>query len=179
MATETLRPNAPGDLTQLDPYPVTLPNWDCVNDEVADDDATYVSAPEATGRDLYNLPDTAIPDGSTINSVTVVTRMCRDGTLSVTGYAVIKIGGTEYIGALRTLGTSWTTYSDSWATNPYTGNPWTKTDINALQAGVNLGYDSRHGNYGIGMCTQVYVIVDYTPPTVAAKKPIMDGLILV
>ena len=87
--SETLRPNASGDLTQL--LPKASPNWGQVDEAVADSDTSYVENTE-TGvsgtyeADLYNLPDSAIPTGSTINSITIysTSKKIQVGTAIVT-----------------------------------------------------------------------------------------------
>jgi hypothetical protein len=180
MASETLRPNAAGDLTQWFPYPTDYANWDCVNDETPDEDATYVKtgiiAAQEYREDSYNIPDSAIPAGSTINSVTVYSR-ARSANATFLGIIqeLLRISGATYYGTTHAnVPYAYTNFSSTWTTNPATGSAWTISDINALQIGVagDSGYDPDTDKYFSLYCTQVYVVVDYTPPAVA-KKPIM------
>jgi len=53
----------------------------------------------------------------------------------------------------------WDNYSQTWSTNPATSQPWTWTEIDALQAGVRLHDDGD----GYAQCTQVYAEINYTP----------------
>ena len=66
MAVETLRPNAAGDLTQLEQEPGTGSNYDKV-DDVSPDNNTYVrqafEEENGSGTDLYHLPNSAIGAG--------------------------------------------------------------------------------------------------------------------
>ncbi|GAI60973.1 unnamed protein product [marine sediment metagenome] len=77
MPTEILRPNAAGDYTNIAyQFPVESEHWDKVDEESPDDDTTYVYTPSAVQqKDAYGLQATAIPDGSTINSVMAYLRI--------------------------------------------------------------------------------------------------------
>ena len=162
MATGTLRPNGAGDETNLFPYPDTgEANWEDVDEEVADDNATYVKSGTADAnwrRDLYNLP--AHSGSGTINKITVYARAYTYNP-SQTGLKIaIKIGGTVYESSEITPSSgSYTTYSNEWADNPNSGSAWTWDDIDNLQIGVNA---RRTNSYGTRI-TKVYVEVDYTP----------------
>jgi len=72
--------------------------------------------------------------------------------------AAIKTNGTVYTGSEETVGTSFTTNSYQWTTNPDTGSAWTWDEIDALQAGVEL---KSGGAIDTAACTQVYVEVAY------------------
>jgi len=106
MATETLRPSAPGDLTEFTPYPGTgEANWEDVDDIVSDDDATYVrvSPPLEQGTQLQ----ICIKE----NSVTTKT-------------------------ANQSLTESYVLFSQQWDTRPSDSGAWTWNDIDSLQIGV-------------------------------------------
>ncbi|MBA7550628.1 hypothetical protein ES705_43147 [subsurface metagenome] len=159
---ETLRPNAAGDETNLTCYP--NPNFQQVDEEIADDDVTYVHT-QATGawqRDLYNLP--AGSGGGTINSVILYFRVCSSDS-SERQKGVIKSNSTVTETVQKNVYTEygnnvWHTYSKEWATNPAGGN-WTWAAINALQIGINM-YSAAGGCPVTSCCTQVYVEINYT-----------------
>ncbi|MEM2281663.1 MAG: hypothetical protein QXZ68_06730 [Candidatus Bathyarchaeia archaeon] len=167
MPTITLRPNAAGDLTQLTPVGATY-NWDCVDDETPDDDTTYVrSSPtsDALLSDLYNIPDPPIHPGSTINSVTVVARCRSESSIYPSTVAIlIKTHGSLYTGPPVYPPTTYTNYNQTWTNNPYTNQPWTIEEINALQIGVQIASGVIGDIYFPGRATQVYAVIDYTPP---------------
>jgi hypothetical protein len=175
MPTETLRPNASGDSTQLAPVGDS-PNYKCVDEAVSDGDSTYVQSSTENPNpllDLYGIEDTSIPAGSTINSVTVYI-LCRSTspTYRATFRAALKkAGGTVQYGGAVFPSTTYTLYSAS-----FTGI--SQADLNNLQIGVEITSGSNELLY-TGRCTQVYVVIDYTPPAVAIRKPIMDGLVYV
>jgi hypothetical protein len=177
MATETLRPTGAGTTTAIESqYPNSTSHYDKVDEEVSDDDATYVymSGTSTTEvLDTYATADTAIPAGSTINSVTVYV-LCR--SLAVwdesnllwvygQGRPALRSGGTNYYGTLTTFTDSYVLYSKTWTTNPATSANWDVSELNALQAGValktNRDFDIPR-EYAYPRCTQVYMVVDYT-----------------
>jgi hypothetical protein len=71
--------------------------------------------------------------------------------------ARIYIGGSAYSGTSQGAPDSYTTYSHQWNTNPATGNPWTKSDINSLEAGALIA----------GINTDTYVLPDSSIPDTA------------
>jgi len=73
----------------------------------------------------------------------------------------IRTQSTTYYGSEITLigNAGWDLYSESWVTNPYTGEAWTWSEIDDLQIGINL-YDDGSGE---AQCTQVYTKVTYQP----------------
>ncbi|MFC1918380.1 hypothetical protein ACFLWW_00175 [Chloroflexota bacterium] len=166
-ATETLRPTADGDETTVEAVIPTTPttHWDKVDDITSDDDSTYVYTqnfvyPNWT-EDLYQIADHSTGQGQ-INYVRVyaVARSSVDpGGADPTFRIHIKTNGVEYNGTELQTTTSYVTYSYDWNTNPQTGQAWTWTEIDSLQAGVSL---LRPKNNQDTRCTQVYVEVNYT-----------------
>ena len=188
MPTETLRPNAAGDKTEWPLCQPPGPDHHFVVDETPpNEDTDYVEvlfSIVGERRDLYNLPASSIPAGSTINKITVYYR--HRGTL-YTDFrcaALIKTNGTEYASGYTENGTNYQTFSQIWSKNPFTGEDWTIDEINALQIGVagtrGAWYDEDTGFtfYDNTRCTQVYVEIDYTEAAVA-KKVLMDGFIFI
>jgi hypothetical protein len=165
-----LRPNAAGDSTTwTSQYPNSTYHYDKVDEATSDDDSTYIrtnpTGTPSAKTDLYNIPDTAIPDDAVVDSITVFSR-CRseDGSFPGQCKETLKTGGTGYVGDTHSsIPTGYTLYSSSWALNPKTGLAWTKTDINALQIGV-IGYNGQDPDYMVDYpirCTQVYVEISY------------------
>ena len=167
MAGETLRPNAAGTYSQLDRSGCAA-NYQCVDESVTDEDSTrvYRKYPdESYGLDTYNLP--AHSGSGVISSVTVYAR-CRkvagNGRLTI----ACRTHDAVYYGSEETLTSGYVTYSKEWTTNPNTSNAWTWTEIDALEIGQKIrAYASGppSGNEE-ARCTQVYVLVIYTPAEV-------------
>lgn len=166
MATLTLRPNAAGDLTEI-PFqnPDSTWHWDKVDEEVADNDTTYVydsSTLANVWKDLYNIPNHTT-EGGPINFVKFYIR-ARVVEISSAGYFRIyfKTGGVEYTGGSNYNDTAWTTHSQQYNDNPG-GGDWTWAQIDALQIGAQVQAGNGMGGQSIVKVTQVYVEVDYTP----------------
>lgn len=181
MATETLRPNAAGDSTELYPNPIVA-NYLNVDEEVSDNDGTYVSTDtndQLPERDLYNLPASAIGALDTINSVTVHI-MIRSTSNSYKGAFMtqLKTNGVVYDGTLESPMTTYTEYTKEYLLNPQTGLAWTLDEINAMQIGED-GYSGKrlYGAIYPAFCTQSWAVIDFTPAVAAVKEFQGDGLI--
>jgi hypothetical protein len=156
-----LRPNGAGDETNIaSQYPSSDVHWDKVDEASQDDNSTYIYTSSTAGqRDLYNLP--ASGGSGTINFIKIYLRAYT----STIGYArpSMKSGSIVTDGSYFELGSSWTTYSQQWGTNPADGEAWEWSDIDALQIGVYL-IEYGGGPFTV-YCTQVYAEVNYTPGT--------------
>lgn len=166
MATETLYISGAGD--ECNVYSEVgcsvCPNhYTCVDESPGhDSNTTYVSngGLDVWERDLYNVQNSSVGSG-TINWVRVYAVMRITNEPANYGKLSIKSGGIAEDSAAKALTTSWATYYEQWDTPPE-GGSWTWAKIDALQAGASLYGDS--GKYAPrGNCTQVYVVVDYTP----------------
>lgn len=168
MATTTLRPAGAGNSTQLTATGAGT-NHGCVNESSSDGDTTYVvtSIGNGTQTDLYTIKEDANSIGvsDTINSITVylIARATATGRLIIANRVItIRENSVTTYDASVALTTSYATYSKTWNTKPSNGTSWTKTDIDNLEIGVRLVINNNGGS-AAARCTQVYVIVDYTP----------------
>jgi len=162
--TETLRPNDDGRYDECY-YSGDSPNYECVDDVSSDGSSTYVySRSGYTLKDTYNIQNHSEGLG-VIDSVTVYARArayysgsCADMRMQI----MARTHSADYYGDIITLigNAGWDTYSETWTTNPNTGQPWTWDEIDDLQIGIKL-YDD---GYGYPQCTQVYAEVTYQPP---------------
>lgn len=99
------------------------------------------------------------PGSATANNITVKA-ICRTTAASAGGSAAVGVrtsSGTESWSTAGTLGTSYGQFSSTYTTNPSTGQPWTYTDINNLQAGVRLASPSSSSQ---ARSTMVWLEVD-------------------
>jgi len=173
--SEFLRPDAPGDDTELPTqYPGSGEHWDKVDDphNNPDDGDTYVSTQTSRNweRDLYNLKNYIGAGGEeTITGVTIYFRYAAGGDYNVRAMATLKTNGQVYEGPTLTYsGTDFITESWQNTTNPATEEPWTREEINDLQAGVTIKGNSRTDP---ALCTQVYVAVNYEFATTQGEVP--------
>lgn len=170
--TLTIRPNAAGDEANLGTYPGTgEAHWEDVDEAISDGDTTHVDSEindDTYRTDLHNLADTTVSGKGKITSVTVwINARAILTPTQPSAYTRIKTNAVAYDGSPETLGTAYAPYSTAYPTNPQTTNEWTWLEINNLQAGVALrrgvvkgAQIDRHTK-----CTQVWVVVDYTPAT--------------
>jgi len=167
-STLTLRPNGAGDETSIDSqWPGSTYHWDKVDEEVADDDNTRVQHAGTTyTRDLYALPNHTTETG-TINFIKIYIRI-KNYTGTAYAKPSLKSDGIVTDGTEITHNTgSYTTYSQTWTTNPADSAAWEWADIDALQIGVSIKNSSPST---WTRCTQVYVEVDYT----SVASPTLD-----
>lgn len=190
--TLTLRPNAAGDETNLSVHGAAN-NYQAVDEETPDYSGTYVyhgQSDKSYITDLYNIPDITIAGNITGITVYYLAKVLN-GFGTTRAWSQIKTGGAVFTGTTHLLGTSWTLYSDTWATNPNTGLAWTQVDINNLQIGIKLYEDIGSGD---ASCTQLYAVViydesgsrvdttqeylrvNYTPPTQICTVPKPEGI---
>lgn len=166
MATQTLRPNAAGDLTQIEnQHPNEDEHWDKVDEVSSDGDGTYVDQ-EVAGpgisveSDLYNLENYS--GGTVITNVRVYARWRQVGGVEPFQpfTVLLRTGGLTYLWNFFGIGSNYEDAYRDWATNPDTGDAWTVAEINALQAGIRLQCIVAGGSKW-GRCTQIYVVVTY------------------
>jgi len=171
--TETLRPDAAGDETNIaSQFPATGAHWDKVAEETPDGDSTYVYTSNATWEeDFYNIADHSI-GASTINYVEVYMECRADASPTQTSAHVhIKTNGFEDNGSEETITTGYATYSSQWSDSPQTTAAWTWDEIDALQIGVGLREPASGQNTN---CTQVYAEVNYEAPLLSGSTPTGD-----
>lgn len=129
-----------------------------------------------TGREVYALDVSGIPDGAVIAAVTVrVTQ--KESTAGQSTYkAGLIIGGVDYLGPLRTrgVGSAYVTQNEAaLASNPATGEAWTKGGL----AGARLVHDqvSIPGGLPSPRLTQCVVLVDAVPPPARAAAGAVES----
>jgi len=184
MAQVTLRPNANGFYPQ---FPVQVPNsgshYDKVDDVTPDDLSTYIRTHQESGvekRDSFLKAASGIPVGSTINSLRIYFRhrtFPTEGGVGAQGRSLLRSGGVDVFGAW-VIDEIWLTEEELYITSPFTGLAWTIDEIDGMEIGVcgRSYYDNVFFSWAYEFCTQIYIVVDYTPPIVAAKEVVGDGL---
>lgn len=159
-SSERLHPNAAGDRCVF-PFEAgaSCPDhYQNVDDtDPADDDTTYVGAQITPGYDyeLYELPAASFIGKPADVTVTFRARADEVPTRA-SARAALKTNGSVVYGDEETVDTTYGDFSHTWNSNPVTGAPWTKDEINALQVGISLRRPSASGT-GITLCTQVYL----------------------
>ena len=161
MITQTLNPTSNGSYSQCNSAYV---HWVAMSDDSQTTDIYVDNA--STKTDTFNLGNpTRI---GTVRKVTVnVYAGHGTGTGSVYGKTTIYNGSSLVHGTNTFMGSSgWSYYTltTEYALNPWTGNPWTWDEVDALQAGVALRLDSG-GGYWYCVARKCWVVVESGIPT--------------
>jgi hypothetical protein len=129
---EMIHPDSPGDASEWTPN--TGANWEAVNEEELDGDATYVEA-SIVKKDLYNFG--SISDLATIDGIQIMAHS-RVTSGSMDLHVVTKSGATEVECASETIAsTTYITTTCLREVNPDTAAKWTNTEINSAQFGLH------------------------------------------
>ncbi len=164
--TEILVPDGEGNVTELTSYP-EQENWECCNSSDGDDSYVYLFSTHNTNwiGDLYSLKDPA--GEGIINSVKIgvsVKFELTSGGLQGGAATYLLSGSTEWTGKIHYFAQdSYVNFSDTLSVNPDTGEPWTWSELDSLQAGVKLRVKGSSGAAET-KCTSVWVVVNYTIP---------------
>lgn len=155
--TIILRPN--GDTYHLDlrEYGFGSAHYSKVYENVSDGDSTYVYEDEVYGEyDLYEF-ENAIGTGN-ITSVTVFMECKKESSYAsdASVSAVIRTHSSTYNSSYEDVTTSYIDYNGTFPINPYTGNAWTWSEIDDIQAGPRI---YRPGSSDL-RCTQVWIEVE-------------------
>jgi len=128
-----------------------------------DDGTTDIITNGDAVRQSFTLAASAIPPGSTINSLSV---NCRAGAVwAAAGVSSsLRLGGTDLDGPINALPTdgTWQTFNDIIARPG--GGAWSIADLATLEIGI---LSSNPGPVWIH-ATTLFVTVDYTPPAAGA-----------
>jgi hypothetical protein len=140
-----LYPNAAGDSAGWTPTPAGN-NWQQVKEHPADDDATYVSTPTVSAKDLYHLDDIDPAFTGVIKGVQALwcVKKSDEGVGAVKG--VWKSGATEIVQAaghnylapdgFHPSATNYLYDIQTERKSLFTAADWTVAEINALQLGI-------------------------------------------
>lgn len=157
MATVIIRPIGPGNNNQATPYPNTgEANWEDVCEEVADDDATYITNVDAYTTDSYKISNIAFIDKMVnIDKVTIFCKVKGAVGESVKPHMYESLWGGEY-GYQKNCTGEWQVISQEYTSNPMHGRAWESDDFANTEIGVFLNFVSSPVK-----CTQVWIEVEY------------------
>jgi hypothetical protein len=133
--TTIFRPT--GDvITQLSPT-VGSDNYACVDEATFSSDYVANTVGYSTAYDVYSFSISGL--GSIIESVTVFWKAEKTSSINYGKIAPkLRISSSLYTGAEHDVGGTdeYQEYSQTYATNPATGDAWTRAEVMALQAGL-------------------------------------------
>lgn len=160
--TTSLVPDGDGDIIEL--YSSGLPHWQMVlykDSTWYPPDGVHIYGhwegnfiykhwwPSIWQTDIFTF--TNLPAGVPAIASLTVHGFCGNNAYAASwAYFALKTYGTIYYGERFQPGYEGVWYSSSWDKNPYTDLPWTRDEVNALQAGIRMHSGFSPG--GFGMC---------------------------
>jgi len=156
--SETLRPNAVGTYQAWDLSDST--HYGATNDT---NDSTYIYTGVDEERDTQNLQPSTFAESVTINWITVNVRLWSTGSGQPEQAAIMLISGSDWENgpvSLNDARGTWYDYATAQLTqDPTDSQDWTKTKIDALEAGLRL---KQIGGGEEVRCAEIWVVVDYS-----------------
>lgn len=158
--TEQLEAAAVGSYDQFGLFPALSSKVADVNSP-DDDSTTYLLDYVGNHRQSFTLEASAIPAGSTINSVTIHGRLATsEGANGNYVFMFLRLGGTNVDGPAHDVHPiyipDWRDFNDTLARPG--GGAWTLADLATLEIGVGVAVPNFWAD-----CTTLYAVVDYTP----------------
>lgn len=106
-------------------------------DETSPNTTDYISSATANQITTLSMQNLAAGVGA-IKALAVTLYMSKDDAGTRTGGAVVRSGGTNYVGATFSFLDTWSFVQTLWTTDPATSAAWTESGVNAVEAGVKL-----------------------------------------
>lgn len=129
-----IRPDAAGDSTQLTPSAGA--NYECVDEEICDDDTTHVESATVGHKDLYGTDAAVTGD---ILGVQVNTDCKETDATSFDLKTVCKSNTTESADVGQAIGsTDYVTKTRVLEEDPHTSTAWVAAGVNAAQFGLEI-----------------------------------------
>lgn len=105
-------------------------------DEASPNTTDYNSSANVGDKDTYNYPSLSLT--GTILGVQTNLYVVKTDAAARSVCPVVRSGSTDYDGSNVSPGTSYGYFSAVWAQNPDTGNDWTSSEVNAMEAGMKV-----------------------------------------
>lgn len=133
---ETLFPEDFGTITGWTPAG-NVSNWQNVDETAHNSDVDYNYSATVNASDLYTMQNISTGTGSNVGiQLTYVAR--KDDAIERVTAPLIRTNATVYQGDNDSLTTSYVHYYESWNFNPNTSTYFSLSEINALQAGIQV-----------------------------------------
>jgi len=133
---EALLPNGDGNYSQWTPVG-SATNYQNVDENPPDDDTTYNVEGTSGQKDSFAIQNVSLVTGTVKGLVThMATRKDDAGTRQIRRF--VRVSGTDYAGSAVTVQSSYIYNSEVLETNPNTSSPWSLTELNVLEAGVEV-----------------------------------------
>jgi hypothetical protein len=150
----------------------TAPLWSQVDETTPDDSDYFTGSGSSGGHQLFTFSPFSVPSGALISNITVYFRARDDSSGTNNIHASIKVNGTEYDASTsQSPGSSFSTYSYVFTTNPNTSSPWTVDDVNGTGSNPlqQFGVYSSDMNPGVRV-SMIYAEVNYGLWTISSNE---------
>lgn len=163
--TAILRPNDNGSSSDWDILGGDSYNWQAVDEESADGDSTAVRTDGVGNWDSYKIESYSL--GKPIKEIAVYANAKRNGGSETVKLTIYNGSSTEKSSDIQP-DTTYEAISNTWASNPFTGEDWKISDLTDLEIGVEY---TGSTTYRV-MCTQMYLEITYydTPDYVIERN---------
>ncbi len=135
---ETLRPIADGPVQQFGTIVGASSAWAAVDEVSADEESTYAET-LGTAR-LFVRMAVPVRPLARVRSISLTVRARKTDSAAATIQPLVRnAAGVEMAGgSLTLLTTSYADYTVTWTASPFTGQPWSIADLNALVVGAQV-----------------------------------------
>lgn len=130
---QTNYPNANGDVNNFTSYGASN-NWQCVNQIISDDDATYSASGHIGDKDLYRIQPFNFTGAIFGVQASITYRKDDVGVRTIA--PLVRIGTTDFEGNQFVCGSDYKIASKIWETNPFDDSSWTISGVNNAEFGV-------------------------------------------
>lgn len=131
---QAILPDGAGNYTQLTPSAGS--NFDCVNENPANDDTDFVSSITAGQKDSYTLAPIALLT-ATIFGVAVNLISRKEDAGPRTERSLVRSSGVDAVGAIVAPGVTYLNVQQIFELDPSAAS-WTVATVNAMEAGVEV-----------------------------------------
>lgn len=133
---ETIYPNGDGAHSDWVPNSGST-HWTQVDEHPPDGDTTYNGSGVVNAIDTYTMQDLTVIAGG-IFGVQPSLHIKKADAAFRQAKPVVRRGGTDYLGAVETLNTSYVARAQIFETDPSTSAPWTVAGVNAAEFGAKV-----------------------------------------
>lgn len=142
---DTLRPSGNGNYSQLvgsdgNSTNNYLNGVNQANQTVTD--AAYNGSASSGDKDSYTLDNMNAIGGGSILAVRPQMRAFRSDTNAREAHILMRSSGSDDVSPAFTLGASATAFFEIHTTSPFTASAWTKTEVDGLEMGMQVGTGS-------------------------------------
>lgn len=135
---ELVQPDANGTTNDWTVSDSGTSNYQMVDEELPDDDTTYVSSSTVTDKELYGCSSLTGTNIGGVHAVQVRTKHRKEDAGNRTFNNICRSGATESDGTVAGVSTSYKFTGDIFENNPNGGGNWSEAAVNAMEIGFEI-----------------------------------------